>query len=76
MKIIEKLLKNVEKYLIIHRQFFSSDTDYVEYDTYGNLKTIRSFVNYEDLINLMINHKLIEKKDNLWGSTILIEKCS
>jgi len=74
LEVIEKIINNTKKNLIIHRQFFSKNTEFVEYNTYGNLKTPRSYLGHDDFSNLLINHEIVNKKDNVWGSTLLISR--
>lgn len=74
LEILEKIINNTEKNLIIHRQFFSDKTQLVEYNTYGNLKTTRSYIQYDTFLKLLTNHKISEKIDNVWGSTCIVKK--
>lgn len=74
IEVLNKIIKNTSEYLLIHRQFFSDKTNFSEYNTYGNLKTIRTHIGFNEFNNLLINHKIIKQVNNIWGDTILIKK--
>jgi trans-aconitate methyltransferase len=74
LEILEKIIKNTNKFLIIHRQFFSNSEKNVEYTTYGNLKTIRSFISQYEFESLLSNHQILKQVSNQFGETVLIKK--
>ena len=74
IEILNKLIENTNEYLLIHRQFFSDETNFSEYNTYGNLVTIRTHIGFNEFMELLTNHKIINHVNNVWGDTILIKK--
>ena len=74
LEILTKLINNTTSYLLIHRQFFSDETNFSEYTTYAGLSTIRAHVSYNEFIGLLNNHEIINHSKNEWGDTILIKK--
>ena len=74
IEVLNKLIENTSEYLLIHRQFFSDETNFSEYNTYGNLPTIRTHIGFDEFKKLLINHKIINQVNNVWGDTILIKK--
>jgi hypothetical protein len=73
-EVINNLLKNTERYLLIHRQYFSNKTEIVEYQTYGNLKTPRCYIDINEFKNMLKHHKIKLHYSHIWGDTVLIEK--
>jgi hypothetical protein len=73
IEVLKKLIENTSGYLIIHRQFFSNETNFSEYMTYGELTTIRSHISLDEFNTLLRNHKIIKQENNPWGDTILIK---
>lgn len=76
INVLKQILENSDHYLIIHRQFFSDKTEFIEYETYANLRTIRSHIGLEDFNNLLIGHEIVTKINSVWGDTVLIKKKS
>jgi len=74
IEVLSKLIENTTNYLLIHRQFFSNETSFSKYTTYGNLSTTKSHIGYNDFIGLLKNHEIINHAKNIWGDTILIKK--
>lgn len=74
IEVLTKLIDNTTKYLLIHRQFLSNETNFSKYTTYGNLLTTRSHIGYNEFTKLLKNHKIINHTKNVWGDTILIKK--
>ena len=74
LEIVDKLLKNMGKYLIIHRQYFDESTRLDSYKTYGNLDTVRSHIGRYDFNSLLTNHTIIKEENNVFGKSLLIEK--
>lgn len=74
LEILNKLLINMGKYLIIHRQYFDESTRLDTYKTYGNLDTVRSHIGLQDFNSLLTNHIIIKEENNVFGKSILIEK--
>lgn len=74
ISVLRELLKNTKNYLIIHRQYFSNETKTHEYSTYGDLKTIRSFISEKEFNEILINHIIIHEIDSEFGKSILIKK--
>lgn len=74
IEILDKLINNTTKYLLIHRQFFSNETNFSNYNTYGDLPTIRTHVGHDEFNALLVNHEIINHASNVWGDTILIKK--
>ena len=74
ISVLKKILENTENYLIIHRQYFSNNSEIHEYNTYVNLKTIRSFISEKEFNELLINHTIIYKTNSEFGKSILIKK--
>lgn len=75
--ILNKILINIDKYFLIHRQIFSDqDTHIVQYGTYGSLETSRSIINFKQFENLIKNFIIIDKIDmpEDLGTSILIER--
>jgi len=72
--VLSQILKNTKKYLIIHRQYCSKEGKINEYNTYGNLTTVRSFISEEEFKNLLSEHRIIEELDSEFGKSILIER--
>jgi hypothetical protein len=73
-EVIAKLLENTERYLLIHRQYFSNKSEIVEYQTYANLKTTSYHLDFDELKNMLKNHTIKSHSSHVWGDTILIEK--
>lgn len=74
MYVIEKLINNSEKSLIIHRQFFGEQNNLVNYSTYGNLSTPRCIIKIEDLEKLLTKHTITKFVNGIWGDSVLIER--
>ena len=77
VEILIKILNNIDRYFIIHRQIFSNEpTNTVKYGTYGNLETSRSIINFKDFENITKEFNLIYKIDmpEDLGSSILLER--
>jgi len=81
LEILNKLLMNMKKHLIIHRQFFNEDklslnvaTNVSKYKTYGDLEVVRADIGKEEFNNLLTNHIIIKEESNVFGKSILIEK--
>ena len=74
INIISKILKNTDKYFLIHRQFFSSENSSLTYNTYGDLPTNREIISLLEFKDLMINHKIEKQITNEWGDTVLIKR--
>ena len=52
-RILSHVLSNAKKYIIIHRQEVTSEPSFLqEYKTYANLTTVKTVINYDDLIVL------------------------
>ena len=52
-RILSHVLSNAKKYIIIHRQEVTSEPSFLqEYRTYANLTTVKTVINYDDLIML------------------------
>jgi trans-aconitate methyltransferase len=73
-EVLNKIVKNTNRYLIIHRQFITNETNFSTYNTYGNLKTTRSHLSHKELNSLLIEHKIVRQETNIWGDTILFKK--
>lgn len=74
IEVLTKLIDNTTNHLLIHRQYFSNQTNFSNYVTYGNLPTTRSHIGYDEFIGLLKNHEIINHVKNVWGDTILIKK--
>ena len=74
IEVLTKLIDNTTCYLLIHRQYFTTDTNFSEYVTYGNLPTIRTHIGLNDFNKLLVKHEMINHTTNSWGDTILIKK--
>lgn len=74
IEILTNLINNTTGYLLIHRQFFSNETNFSNYNTYGNLPTIRTHIGYDTFNSLLVDHEIINHAKNIWGDTILIKK--
>lgn len=74
IQVIKKILINTKKYLIIHRQYFSNNSEINEYNTYGNLKTVRSFISENEFKNLLVGHEILAEINCEFGKSILIVK--
>jgi len=74
LEVVEKLLTNMGRYLIIHRQYFDESTRLDTYKTYGNLDTVRSHIGLQEFNSLLTNHIIIKEENNVFGKSILIEK--
>jgi hypothetical protein len=74
IEVLEKLINNTSEYLLIHRQYFSSETNFTEYATYGNLPTVRTHIGIDEFNKLLVNHEITNRTTNAWGDTILIKK--
>lgn len=74
IEVLTKLIDNTTNYLLIHRQFFSNETNFSKYTTYGDLSTTRSHIGYNEFVGLLKNHEIINHAKNVWGDTILIKK--
>lgn len=74
IEVLSKLLDNTTEYLLIHRQYFTSETNFSEYNTYGNLITVRTHIGTNDFNGLLKNHEIINRTTNAWGDTILIKR--
>ena len=74
IEVLTKLIDNTTNYLLIHRQFFSNETNFSKYTTYGDLSTTRSHIGYNEFVGLLKNHEIISHAKNVWGDTILIKK--
>lgn len=76
LEVLNKILSNSKKYVIIHRQYILDETKLDEYTTYANLKTIRSIIGNQDF-NQLLNKNKFEKvvdRNFEWGKTILLKK--
>lgn len=73
-EVISNLLENTECYLLIHRQRFSNETIFSNYNTYGDLPTTTAHIGYDEFTKLLKNHEIINRVENVWGDTILIKK--
>lgn len=71
---IKKILPNVDKYFLIHRQFFSDSNQVKMYKTYGNLDTLTNVINMKEFQSLLIDHEIVKSSSGSWGHTILIKK--
>jgi hypothetical protein len=74
LDILEKILNNTSKSLIIHRQFFRGENEIITYDTYGGLSTTRCHININDFNALLKSHKLIKHTSAEYGDSLLIQK--
>lgn len=74
LDVLTKIIENTKKYLLIHRQFIGHETNFSIYNTYGELKTSRSYIGYNDLNSLLKKHNIIRQETNIWGDTILFKK--
>jgi hypothetical protein len=74
LEILNKLLTNMGRYIIIHRQYFDDSTKFTNYKTYGNLDTVRSHIGRDDFNKLLTNHIIIKEENNVFGKSLLIEK--
>lgn len=74
IQVLKNLLDNTKKYLIIHRQIFDDKSKVIEYKTYGDLLTTVCHIDINELNKLLINHKIVKKIDNPFGSSLLIVK--
>ena len=59
IEVLTKLIDNTTCYLLIHRQFFSNETNFSKYTTYGDLSTTRSHIGYNKFVGLLKNHEII-----------------
>ena len=90
LEVLEKLLVNTKKYLIIHRQFFEiskwfylqhqdDGSEHVKeksegYIGYGDLKFFRTYIHRDRFDGLLTNHKVIKEETNEFGKSLLIQK--
>jgi hypothetical protein len=74
IEVLNKIITNTSEYFLIHRQFFSDETKFSEYKTYGDLNTIRTHIGFNDFKKLLNNHEIIKRETNEWGDTMLIKK--
>ena len=52
-RILSHVLLSAKKYIIIHRQEVTNEPSFLqEYKTYANLTTVKTVINYDDLITL------------------------
>lgn len=55
--ILENVVANAEKYIIIHRQDISEVNELIEYQTYGGMKTTNSVIRFVDLVEILKKHE-------------------
>ena len=53
LEIIQNLLENTSKYLIIHRQKIGKKTEIIKYKTYADLLTSHTIIGIEDLNKIL-----------------------
>lgn len=55
--VLENIVANAEKYIILHRQDISEVNELIEYQTYGGMKTTNSVIRFIDLVEILKKHK-------------------
>jgi hypothetical protein len=74
LRVMQNILNNVSKYLLLHRQQFSNSTKFQDYSTYGDLITPRSFIGVGEFNNMLKEHKVIKQVEFHHGMSVLIER--
>lgn len=74
IEVLTKLINNTSNHLLIHRQYFSSETNLVKYSTYGDLLTTRTYIGSNEFNELLKNHEIINRTSSEWGDTLLIKR--
>jgi 2-polyprenyl-3-methyl-5-hydroxy-6-metoxy-1,4-benzoquinol methylase len=76
-EILENIFKHMKKYLIIHRQHFSHQNYFINYNTYGELETIRAFLSVDDFKKILKFYSIEQVHyihNNSYGDSLLLSK--
>lgn len=77
--ILENILSNADRYIIIHRQELTEKESYLEeYKSYGGMKTTRSFINRQEFTTLLNKYGyrevVLKSSNSVTSLSILLER--